>query len=55
MRKKLLLLILALASVMGSQTSLAATEDEPCLYEVCCPSRGCFCCGDEPCAIRCEP
>jgi hypothetical protein len=53
MKRKLLMLSLALAAVMGSLTSLA-TADEPCNFEVCCPSRGCFCC-DEPCAIRCEP
>jgi hypothetical protein len=54
MKKKLLMLLLALASVMGARMALATTEDEPCNFEVCCPSRGCFCC-DEPCAIRCEP
>jgi hypothetical protein len=54
MKKKLLMLSLALTAVLGSQASLATTDDEPCNFEVCCPSRGCFCC-DEPCAIRCEP
>ena len=54
MRKKLILLALALAAALGSQASLATADDEPCNFQVCCPSRGCFCC-DEPCAIRCEP
>lgn len=54
MRKKLILLALALASVVGALTipGVPAAEAGKC-FRVCCPNTGCFCCS-QPCFVVCE-
>lgn len=57
MRRKLILLILALVSVVGAlMTSVApAAEAGHCNgVQVCCPNTGCFCCAN-PCFFVCQP
>jgi hypothetical protein len=53
MRRKLILLILALMSVAGAlATSVAPAAEAEC-NRVCCPNLGCFCCA-KPCYFFCH-
>jgi hypothetical protein len=57
MRRKLALLTLALASVLGALMTSGAPRAEAghCNgVTVCCPNTGCFCCAN-PCFFVCGP